>query len=704
MREKILALFIVGFLLTTTPVIVGVEEENLSGESSVVEGSSFFNNDTFNESIEHFLAMRPDNESDSLPYFVPGELIVKFSEDVGIGSSELLSLIESSKASPLIVGGEIGSTSKPSLLGKEGVSSDLGSFVDLSLEKGIVSMVELFSDVGVSSLSNVFKLTFPSNADIVELARVYSSDESVVYAEPNYLYTTSYAQKKILREVPNDPMFTDQWALDQVSDCDIDAPEGWSIEKGDEDVVIAIVDTGVDYNHPDLAANIWHDPVSGNPGYDFVDIDTQMYLDYGFRLCSDEDYTIPDSDPMDVFGHGTHCAGIAGAVSNNSLGVAGVGWNCNIMPVRAGFKLLIEDFFGNWFETAVLELDDIAYSIVYATDKDADVISMSYGGFISSNLEKDVINYAYSNDVILVGAAGNDNTILEFYPAAYEKVIAVAASDNNDDIPKFSNYGDWVDIAAPGVEILSTVPNGGYEMYSGTSMACPHVAGLAGLLIYKNPNSPYPTEMTKSLISFTSDNIQTDKDICGRVNAFRLLNNKAFALKLEAVSIWEDVKGTVDIKGIAWGEEFQYYVLEEGLGESPSSWTTLSASSTPNSGVLLSLDSTQLVEGLHTVRLRVVCDHGVYSDETLIYVNNLADGSYTADIYVSNCYDSSTPGFGVTRFSSIQDGIDNTRFGDTVFVYDGIYEENINWSFKTLKLIGQSNNFTIVNGGIFIFL
>jgi len=716
MKIKILVTFLIGFLLTTTPSILGVEEsdydnQSIEEKSIFIDTDFLFEEDFYNESTGNLISLRPENETERFPYYVPGELIVKFKDNIDLESSELLSK-ESIGISSFLNKEEKGSIGLSSQSSEELISFNFDSIIGLILENNVISIKELFPDTIISSLSNVFKLTFPVDTDIISVMRDYNSDDIVVYAEPNYLYTTSFAQKKILRKIPTDPMFSQQWALDQISDCDIDAPEAWDIETGSSDVTIAIIDTGVDYNHEDLSANIWHDPISGNPGYDFVDIDTQMYLDYGFRLCPDEDYTVPDSDPLDVFGHGTHCAGIAGAVSNNSLGVAGVGWNCKVMPVRAGFKLLAKGWFGNWFETALLELDDVAYSIVYATDKDADVISMSYGGYFNSNLEKDVINYAYSNDVILVGAAGNENTNLEHYPSAHENVLAVAATNSTDERAYFSNHGSWVDVAAPGVNILSLrandtdmygdgtyIVNEDYYIASGTSMACPHVAGLAGLLISKNSQCPSPAHMARSMIPFTADEIQVDEEIGGRVNAFNLLNHKAFAAKLDLITYWEDVKGTFDIRGAAWGEDFQEFILEDGFGEEPSSWTELFASSIPQDGVLLSLDTTLLAEGLHTIRLRVVCSHGTYADKILIFVNNEADNGISADIYVSNCFDSSTPGWSITKFDNIQDGVDHAKYGDTVFVYDGIYE-NVSWSVKSIKLVGQSNDFTIIEGGI----
>jgi len=450
---------------------------------------------------------------------------------------------------------------------------------------------------------------------------------------------------------------------------------------GDDEVVIAIHDTGVDYNHIDLKDNIWYDPITGTPGYDFGD---------------------NDNDPMDEFGHGTFCAGITAAVTNNSKGIAGVSWNCKIMPIKVneGAK---DDF----------TLEAAYNGLIYAIDKGADVISMSWGFPMGIPLLHEVINYAYNQDIVLVAAAGNDDTVAKLYPAAYENVIAVAATDKYDDIVSFSNYGDWVDVAAPGFNILSLrakdtdmYGDGSHIVYedyyiaNGTSFSCPHVAGLSALLLSKN-QCPNPAEMVESIIKISSDELDSEKYVKhGRINAYNALNQESFAAVLNDIKKWEDVKETIDIYGTAWGENFKYYLLEIGNGENPNSWHLLENSSESQTGNLISLHTTGISEGLHAIRLKVVCDYGVYSDKTFIYVNNEADGTYQADIHVSNCYDSSTPEFGIKKFSTIQEGIKHAKSGDTIFTYDGIYFENIKSTFKSIKLIGQSKDWTIVEGNI----
>ncbi|MFE1244996.1 S8 family peptidase [Fictibacillus sp. NPDC058756] len=266
---------------------------------------------------------------------------------------------------------------------------------------------------------------------VEEAIAEYEMSGDVEYAEPNYTYHISWT--------PNDTYFSNgvQWAPQKVS-----AQSAWDITRGSSSVKVAILDTGVDYNHPDLAGGVIK-------GYDYVD---------------------NDWDPMDRHDHGTHAAGIAAATTNNARGIAGMAPNVMIYAVR------VLDANGSG------SLDDIANGIYHAVDNGAKVVSMSLGGPSGSTSLQNAVNYATSKGAVVVAAAGNENTSAPSYPAYYSGAIAVAATDRNDNRASFSNYGSWVDVAAPGVDIASTVRNGGYAYMSGTSMACPLVAGIAGLL------------------------------------------------------------------------------------------------------------------------------------------------------------------------------------------------------------------------------
>lgn len=239
--------------------------------------------------------------------------------------------------------------------------------------------------------------------------------------------------------IPNDPGYSRQYGLKKIQ-CE----PAWDIEKGSANVIVAVIDTGVDYNHPDLSGKCV-------PGKDFVN---------------------NDDDPMDDHGHGTHCAGNVGASTNNSLGVAGVAIQCKVLPV----KVLNAGGGGS--------LSGVAQGITWAADNGAKILSLSLGhGGGPDQVEEDAVNYAFGKGCVVVCAAGNDSTTTPHYPAAYPVCIAVAATDANDQKAGFSTSGkDWCDIAAPGVNIYSTVPGGSYTEMSGTSMACPIAAGACAIV------------------------------------------------------------------------------------------------------------------------------------------------------------------------------------------------------------------------------
>lgn len=306
------------------------------------------------------------------------------------------------------------------------------------------------------------------------------------YVEPNY-------EMEAL-EVTNDPSLSKQWGLYKIQAASESGESAWNVSKGDPSVKIAILDTGIDRNHEDLAS--------------------KMVVWKNFSSSSVDD----------KYGHGTHVAGIAAAVTNNLKGVAGTGYNSTLMSV----KVLNDQGSGyiSW----------IANGIRWAADNGASVINLSLGGYDSSQTLLDAVNYAWGKNVVIVAAAGNDNITSKLYPCAYEKVICVAATDENDNKASFSNYGSsWIDVAAPGVNIFSTFPNHSYRINkarnydygSGTSMAAPHVSGLAGLIW----STSYGTNnlSVRSRLEQTTDNISGVGSYYqfGRINAYRAVNGGA---------------------------------------------------------------------------------------------------------------------------------------------------------------------------------
>lgn len=331
-------------------------------------------------------------------------------------------------------------------------------------------------------------------------------DPAILYAEPNY-------KVKALRQ-PNDSLFSQLWAMQNngqfggKTGADISAVKAWDKSTGSRDVIVAVIDTGVDYTHPDLAGNMWVNPreIPGNG----IDDDNNGYVDdvYGY------DFAYGDGDPTDGYGHGTHVAGTIGGLGNNIGGIAGVNWQVRIMAL----KFLSDDGWGN---TA-----DAIAAIEYAIRMGAQLSNNSWGGGGYSQALYDAIRAAGSANQLFIASAGNEannNDASPSYPASFDldNIIAVAASDPADQLTWFSNYGrNSVDLAAPGEMILSTYPGSNYAYLDGTSMASPHVAGVAALILAMNPG--ISATQVKQLILGSVDKVAAMSDLVrtgGRLNA-----------------------------------------------------------------------------------------------------------------------------------------------------------------------------------------
>jgi thermitase len=311
-------------------------------------------------------------------------------------------------------------------------------------------------------------LRLPDNLTFSRARSLLRSKPAVLNVQPNGYWTAIFT--------PNDPLFGQQF-----HHAIIQAPQAWDISQGSSNVTVAIIDTGVDLSHPDLAAKIV-------PGFDFFN---------------------NDPDPSDDNGHGTHVAGIAAASTNNGIAVAGVSFDCRIMPV----KVLSAGGGGTW--------DAVANGITFAADNGAHVINLSLGGYSDVPAVRSAINYAWNRGLLICAGAGNDNVSTLFYPAAYPNAIAVGSTDPNDSKSSFSNFGPWVDVAAPGSGILSTTLGGGTGSSSGTSMSSPVAAGVAALIRSFTVGLSTNAEMRGALES-SCDNVGNWVAF-GRVNAFRAL-------------------------------------------------------------------------------------------------------------------------------------------------------------------------------------
>ena len=345
------------------------------------------------------------------------------------------------------------------------------------------------------------RLSDADDVDIEAVLQAYRAQADVEYAERNPVVSACVE--------PDDPRFDSQWALEKIA-----AAQAWDTCRGSGEVVVAVIDTGVDYAHRDLAANAWRNEAEYN-GLAGVDDDENGFVDdiWGYNFIYN------NSEPMDDHGHGTHCAGIIAAVGNNGLDVSGVCWQARIMAV----KMLGFDGDGSAADGAV--------AVYYAVANGADIISCSWGGREPSALLGEAIAYAHSRGVLVVAAAGNEDTDDAFYPAVHTEVIAVAATGPSDRRWSASNYGAWVDIAAPGQGVLSLRPTsaasglaGGMSTteLSGTSMATPHIAGAAALLRSANP--VLTNDELREMLLSTGDTIASG--ICNsnaRVNVTRAL-------------------------------------------------------------------------------------------------------------------------------------------------------------------------------------
>ena len=335
---------------------------------------------------------------------------------------------------------------------------------NVSVEGHAIAMVVNVPSSNLSILSN--------EAQRTGLAR---------YVEPNMLFKAQF--------VPNDPYYGNQWALPKIQ-----ADWAWNTTTGNSSIIVGIIDTGIDYNHPDLKNN---------------------YVALGRNWVSNS------NDPIDDNGHGTHVAGIIGAVLNNSVGIAGIA-QVSVMAEKG------LDATGWGLET------DLANAIFDAVQKGARILSNSWGSDSDSSLIHDAVRYAYQHGVLVLAAAGNSNSDARSYPAAYDEVVAVAATSDLDTKASFSSWGSWIGVSAPGVHVFSTMPtyhvtlndypyyeSMNYDYLSGTSMACPQAAGVAALIWSRFPNAT--RDWVRGQLSFTSDDLgDPGFDViygAGRVNA-----------------------------------------------------------------------------------------------------------------------------------------------------------------------------------------
>lgn len=392
--------------------------------------------------------------------------------------------------------------------------------------------------------------------DVLERAAELSRQPSVVYAEPNYIVHA-------IETTPNDPSFDQLWGLHNTgqtggtTDADIDAPEAWDVQTGNGQVIIGVIDTGIDLDHVDLVDNLWVNEAEAN-GVAGVDDDNNGYVDDIHGI----DAITGTGDPTDQDGHGTHVSGTIGATGQNGIGVTGVSWDVQI----AGCKFL------NPSGTT----DDAIECVEYFTALGVHATSNSWGGGGFSQALKDAIDAADDAGILFIAAAGNsssDNDTFQSYPSSYtsNNIIAVASTDHNDQLSSFSSYGlTSVDVAAPGTDIHSTWNDGGYNTISGTSMATPHVSGLAALLWSQFPEAPH--DEIKARLMLTVDPLGLEVASGGRINAHRALTADLSGPFLLSYDPRAGGSGeTLTLGGLNFGDAQGSGIVQlTGLGDEPA--------------------------------------------------------------------------------------------------------------------------------------
>ena len=492
----------------------------------------------------------------------------------------------------------------------------------LSRKLGAVSVSPVFSPMTPAGqhprLRRNYLIRFPAEWALKPLQRRYARHPSVEAVEMNRL------NRPCAEIVPNDPNYGEQWNLTLMN-----MPQAWDIEHGNPEVTVAVVDGGVDMQHPEFRSQLWRN-VGEVPG-NGVDDDGNGYIDdlngWDFSdaptLPENGDSRVRDNEPEDEIGHGTYVSGIIGAAANNGIGIAGIAWQCRLMPLRADFK-----YGGGGY----LQNDDVAAAIVYAADNGAQVINMSWGDTVNAFIVEDAVAYAYARGCVMVAAAGNEGAVGSRYPAGLKTVISVAWLTKERQLSSDSNFGATIDIAAPGDEILSTDLNGGYRNLSGTSMAAPHVSGVAALVRSANPD--YTNAEVREILIRTADPLFISNLVgAGSLNAYTALTaptelivqigtSRMFSQDAEPSNIEK-----IEIFGSAGGVGFTEYWLEYGMGEVPGLWLPLGTVKTkPKFNVCLyKWDTSTLTEGKYTVRLSVKSKTGeIKRDRTVVEVNHTA--------------------------------------------------------------------------------
>jgi hypothetical protein len=426
----------------------------------------------------------------------------------------------------------------------------------------------------------------------------------VWYVEPNYRLRLFDSPGE---RTPNDFEFGAQWALRNSGQQagqpgnDIRAAEAWAVIREAPGVPVAVIDTGIDYYHPDLEPNVWVNPgeIPGNG----LDDDGNGYIDdvHGY------DFVSQDSDPMDDHSHGSHVAGIIGAAGDNRIGVAGVCWQVPLMAIKA---------FDDKGEASVAS---VVEALRYAADNGARIINASWGHTDRSRTLHDAVAEAWEAGLLIVAAAGNERSDVAPFPAAFEPAVTVAALNPKAGRAMFSNFGAFVDLAAPGEAVLSPTPNARYDLFSGTSMAAPHVSGVAALIWARHPE--YTNIEVANILRNSVEELSTDRYIgTGRLHAGKAVRVEAPLPMARLRLPGKILSGWLDIEGTAAGPHFAAYQLEYGVGTYPTNWTQFHTSVQPveDGPLFAGFSSALLGEGTYAFRLVVTDAFGQQAQDRAV--------------------------------------------------------------------------------------
>lgn len=534
-----------------------------------------------------------------------------------------------------------------------------------------------------AGLGDVYVLEMGDSLAAEAIQAFRREQDHVAYAEYDYVVRVAM--------IPNDPYYgstgtwgqshDDLWGLKQDR---LDCAVAWDHTQGDG-VVVAVIDTGGDYLHADLAAAVWENP--GEVADNGMDDDGNGYIDdwLGWNFATYGGGTA-NNNPWDGHGHGTHCAGTIAGVGNNAIGIIGVAPQARVMIVKG-----LSDG-GSGYSS------DLAQCVVYAVDNGADVLSCSWSGSGTSQILIDAFNYAHSNGVVNVAAAGNNNAdAANFNPANIDNVIAVSATDATDAKASFSNYGTLIDVAAPGVDILSlradstsmgTPVDTGYTRANGTSMACPHAAGVCALIVARTPGLAPDT--VRAILRATADDIgDPGVDIYfghGRINAVRAaafdVTGLCFAdITAPTAGPLPPDAGLIDITGSAYGDAFHHYYLEYMDPASGGAWTLIADAATPVvDGYLATWDVSGLADGDYTLNLRVLntsgapflssrrvslenaaitapVDNQIYNNKSVLSIVGTASGAGFQGYIIEVARDETSPAWSMAHVSLREGGM-----------------------------------------------